>query len=368
MPLSHIHAEHYQDQLNDKISRLTEMFADLDAPELEVFESDPLNYRMRAEFRVWHEGEDLYYIMFNPETRSRYRVDQFPAASLLVNRAMAALIENIKENDTLRRKLYQVDFLSTLSGEILISLIYHRQIGDEWQIEAEKLKEKLTDQGFTVNLIGRARKIKIDIERDYVVERLNVHGRDYIYQQIENSFTQPNGHVAEKMLSWAVDISRESTGDLLELYCGNGNFSLALAQNFDRVLATELAKPSVESAQFNIAANKIENVKIIRMSSEDFTLAMKGVKTFRRLKDSGVDLKEYRFTTVFVDPPRSGMDEETCRMVQEYDRIIYISCNPDTLKQNMEILGETHSITKFALFDQFPYTHHMEAGVLLERR
>lgn len=79
--------------------------------------------------------------------------------------------------------------------------------------------------------------------------------------------------------------SREQ-GDLLELYCGNGNFSLALAQNFERVLATELAKPSVEAAQFNIAANQIGNVQIIRMSAEEFTQAMEGKREFNRLKDA----------------------------------------------------------------------------------
>ena len=55
-------------------------------------------------------------------------------------------------------------------------------------------------------------------------------------------------------------------------------------------------------------------------------------------------------------------------MVQNYERIMYISCNPETLKENLDILCETHKITRFALFDQFPYTHHMEAGVLLERK
>jgi tRNA (uracil-5-)-methyltransferase len=47
---------------------------------------------------------------------------------------------------------------------------------------------------------------------------------------------------------------------------------------------------------------------------------------------------------------------------------MYISCNPETLKENLDILSETHDITRFALFDQFPYTHHMEAGVMLERK
>lgn len=363
-----VNPQTYQQQLADKVTRLTDMFSDFNAPELEVFESPEQHYRMRAEFRVWHEGEDIYYIMFNQETREKYRVDQFPTASRLINDLMPLLMEAMKDNDTLRRKLFQVDFLSTLSGEILVSLLYHRQLDEAWIEEAKALKQRLNDEGFNLNLIGRARKMKIVLDQDYVVEKLSVNGDTYIYQQVENSFTQPNGKVAEKMLEWAVDCTQNSQGDLLELYCGNGNFSLALAQNFERVLATELAKPSVVSAQYNIAANKIDNVQIIRMSAEEFTEAMEGKREFRRLKDAGVDLKSYNCNTIFVDPPRAGMDDDTCRMVQGYDRILYISCNPETLKQNLEILGETHKITRFALFDQFPYTHHMEAGVMLERK
>lgn len=363
-----VNPNRYSEQLAEKVSRLNEMFAPYDVPELEVFESPNQFYRMRAEFRVWHEGDDLYYIMFNQETREKYRVDQFPAASELINQLMPRLVEELKKEDALRRKLFQVDFLSTLSGEILISLLYHRQLEQDWIDLAKELKQTLTNEGYNVNLIGRARKMKIVLDRDYVVEKLHVNGQPYIYQQVENSFTQPNGQVAQKMLEWAVDCTQNSQGDLLELYCGNGNFSLALAQNFERVLATELAKPSVESAQYNIAANNIDNVQIIRMSAEEFTQAMEGKREFRRLKDNGIDLSSYNCNTIFVDPPRSGMDIDTCKMVQGYERIMYISCNPETLKENLDVLCETHKVTRFALFDQFPYTHHMEAGVFLERK
>ena len=362
-----VNPEHYSAQLAEKITRLTEMFQPYQVPELEVFESPQQHYRMRAEFRVWHEGDEMYYIMFNQATREKYRVDQFPAASRLINDLMPLLLDAMKKNDTLRRKLFQVDFLSTLSGEVLVSLLYHRQLDEAWTIEANKLKQQLNDEGFNLNLIGRARKMKIVLDQDYVIEKLHVNDQPYLYQQVENSFTQPNGKVAEKMLEWAVDCTQDSQGDLLELYCGNGNFSLALAQNFDRVLATELAKPSVESAQYNIATNKIDNVQIIRMSAEEFTQAMEGKREFNRLKDAGVDLKSYHCNTIFVDPPRSGMDKDTCKMVQGYDRILYISCNPETLKENLDVLSQTHNVVRFALFDQFPYTHHMEAGVMLER-
>ncbi|WP_375751808.1 tRNA (uridine(54)-C5)-methyltransferase TrmA [Vibrio sp. HN007] len=366
MAIPEMNPQSYQEQLEEKKLRMNELFSEYGVPELEVYESPEKNYRMRAEFRVWHEGDDLYYIMFNQETREKYRVDQFPAASKLINDLMPKLVELVKDKESLRKKLFQVDFLSTLSGEILVSLLYHRQLDEQWTEDAKNLKAQLESEGFNLNLIGRARKMKIVLDRDFVVEKLNVNGQPYIYQQVENSFTQPNGEVAQKMLEWAIDCTNESKGDLLELYCGNGNFSLALAQNFERVLATELAKPSVDSAQYNIAANNIENVQIIRMSAEEFTEAMEGKREFRRLKQQNIDLKSYNCNTIFVDPPRAGMDIDTCKMVQGYERILYISCNPETLKDNLDILKETHAIKRFALFDQFPYTHHMEAGVLLE--
>jgi tRNA (uracil-5-)-methyltransferase len=66
-------------------------------------------------------------------------------------------------------------------------------------------------------------------------------------------------------------------------------------------------------------------------------------------------------------PPRAGIDAETLKLLQRFEKIIYISCNTDTLYDNLKTLTQTHKIVKFALFDQFPFTHHVESGVLLEK-
>ncbi|MCL8584713.1 tRNA (uridine(54)-C5)-methyltransferase TrmA [Proteus mirabilis] len=356
----------YQSQLNEKTERLQKMMAPFNAPNVEVFSSPEQHYRMRAEFRIWHEQDALYHIMFDQETKQRIRVDQFPVASQLINQMMVALLAEIKDKPTLRHKLFQIDYLSTLSNKIIVSLLYHKKIDETWQQEATALRQTLIAQGFDVQLIGRAYKTKIMLDNDFVDEILPVAGQQMIYRQVENSFTQPNAQVNIKMLEWALSVTENSTGDLLELYCGNGNFSLALARNFKRVLATEIAKPSVHAAQYNIAMNHIDNVKIIRMSAEDFTQAMNGVREFKRLE--GINLQDYQCETIFVDPPRSGLDEKTVELVKNYSRILYISCNPQTLCQNLETLIKTHKISKLALFDQFPYTHHMECSVLLEKR
>jgi tRNA (uracil-5-)-methyltransferase len=358
--------EQYPALLDEKVANIKTQFAAHTDLTPIIFPSPVQHYRMRAEFRVWHEDDDLYYIMFDPITKQKIRVDQFPPASRLINELMPVLIANLKANEILRRKLFQVDFLSTLSGQAVVSLLYHKPLDECWEQEAKALREHLQEK-FNLQLIGRSRKQKITLNHDFVIERLNVNGRELIYKQVENSFTQPNAVINQHMLEWAIKASQSATGDLLELYCGNGNFSLALANNFDRVLATEIAKPSVHSAQFNIEANGIDNVKILRMSAEEFTEAMGG-RSFRRLGEAEVDLNDYQCHTIFVDPPRSGLDGETVKMVQDYENIIYISCNPATLLENLGTLGATHRIAHWAIFDQFPYTHHAEVGVYLTRR
>lgn len=366
MTPEHLPIEQYDAQLAEKVARLQSMMAPFAAPAPEVFRSPVSHYRMRAEFRIWHDEDDLYHIMFDQETKQRIRVNTFPAASSLINALMPAMLDGVRDIPALRYKLFQIDYLTTMSNQAVVSLLYHRKLGEEWQEHAQALRDKLRAQGFNVHLIGRATKTKIELDQDFIDERLTVAGKEMIYRQVENSFTQPNAAMNVHMLEWALDATQDSTGDLLELYCGNGNFSLALARNFNRVLATEIAKPSVAAAQYNIEANEIDNVQIIRMAAEDFTQAMNGVREFNRLK--GIDLKSYQCETIFVDPPRSGLDKDTVKMVQAYPRILYISCNPQTLCENLETLCETHNVSRLALFDQFPYTHHMECGVWLTRK
>jgi tRNA (uracil-5-)-methyltransferase len=300
--------------------------------------------------------------MYQPgEYKKPFVIDSFEVGSEIINQLMPKLLVEINKNDLLRERLFQTEFLTTLSGEAVITLIYHKPLTDEWEAAANGLREHLG-----VSIIGRSRKQKRVLGDDFVIEKLNVNGRAFTYQQVETGFTQPNAGVCEKMLSWALDASSELTNDLLELYCGNGNFTLPLATQFNRVLATEISKTSVKSAQFNLQQNQISNVEIVRMSSEEFSQAMDKQRSFRRLAD--INLDSYQFSTVFVDPPRAGLDDHTVDIVKGFDNILYVSCNPETLRHNLNSICETHDIKRFAAFDQFPYTPHLECGVLLQRK
>lgn len=356
----------YQQQLQDKIERITRQFQEFNTPTLEVFDSPEQNFRMRAEFRIWHTENDLFYAMFERadegKNKAVVRVDTFPIADQSINALMPVLLAELKANAVLSQRIFEVDFLATLSGEMLVTLIYHRKLDADWEAAAKALADRLN-----IKIMGRSRGQKVIIGDDYVVEQLQVHGRTFKYKQIESSFTQPNAIVCQKMLTWACDTIQGENQDLLELYCGNGNFTLPLSLHFNRVLATELAKSSVYAAQWNIAQNQINNIQIARLSAEEFTEAYRGERSFRRLQEAQIELDGYQFDTVFVDPPRAGIDDETLKLLQGFERILYISCNPDTLYDNLKTLTQTHRISRFALFDQFPFTHHVESGVLLER-
>lgn len=370
MVIFDIDPSRYDAQLEAKRERIERQFARFSPPPLEVFASPPSHYRMRAEFRIWHEGDDLFYAMFEadpeaPLQRGRVaqrvvRVDRFPVASERINALMPRLLDAIRDEPLMRRKLFQVEFLTTLSGEALVTMIYHKPLGEEWEARARELQARLE-----VSLIGRSRKQRLVLDRDHVWERLEVDGRELHYQQVENSFTQPNAEICRAMLHWARDVTADSQGDLVELYCGNGNFTVALAQNFRRVVATEISRTSVASAQANLDANGIDNVHVARMSAEEFALALSGEKQGRRVAAMALD--ECDFSTVLVDPPRAGLDADSCAPLMRYSRIVYISCNPDTLATNLEQLTRTHRVIRMALFDQFPWTDHCECGVLLER-
>lgn len=354
--------ETYEQQLQEKVQLTQSEFKSLYSGDIDVYASEPIHFRMRAEFKIWHKDNIAHYAMYQPgEYKKPVIINEFTIGSETICDLMPKLIQAINVSETLRRKLFQVEFLTTMTKQSVITLLYHKPLDATWEHEARALSRALNTQ-----IIGRSRKQKVVLETDFVIEELQVNQTTFRYQQVETGFTQPNAKVCEKMLNWAYEASENLGGDLVELYCGNGNFTLPLSRNFNKVLATEVSKTSVNSALYNIKANNIENIQIARMSSEEFTQALNGEREFRRLKD--IDLSSYSFSTIFVDPPRAGLDTETEKLCSRFDNIIYISCNPETLKDNLSFLSQTHTIEKMALFDQFPYTTHRECGVILKRK
>jgi len=355
-----LYEDGYSGQLAQKLAINKERFAPYYVQEIKTFPSQEKHYRARAEFKIWHVDETMHYAMNHQAHKGVVLIEECPQVIQPISTLMPKLLEAITQAK-IGNKLFGADFLSSQKGEIVVSLLYHRRLESEWEEKAKEIAKKLG-----IYIIGRSRKQKVVIGQDYITEHLNIAGKEYLFDYIENSFTQPNPKVNEKMITWAMESFADESGDLLELYCGAGNFTIPFATIFKNILATEISKSSINAAKRNMKLNSVENIEFVRMSVEEFVEALDGVRVFRRMKD--IDINKYEFSSIFVDPPRSGMDEYSCNFAKRFDTIVYISCNPETLQRDLEILTQTHTVERMALFDQFPYTHHVEMGVKLVRK
>lgn len=353
----------YQAQCKEKLNRVGTLLNPFYQKEIEVFDSLTSHYRARAEFRIWHEGEVCYYAMGNSEKKGAINIEECPKVILPIEKRMWQLLETINHSpEILKQRLFAVEFLATTTDECLITMLYHRKLDEVWVQEAKGLEKTLD-----AKIMGRSRKQKVVLSDEFVIEQLPIDNKIFSYKQYESGFTQPNPSVNIKMIAWAISqAKRVGYGDFLEAYCGLGNFTLPLSHYFKKVLATEISKRSIGSALENCALNGVENITFARLSSEEMTQALSGVREFSRLKE--VDLDSYHFSTVLVDPPRAGLDEATLGLIGGIEYIIYISCNPDTLARDLKILTQTHHVISGAIFDQFPHTSHIESGLFLSKK
>jgi len=350
----------YNEQLKQKEQKVSTLLAPFYTQKLEIFDSPSSQYRARAEFRIWHEGDICHYAMGNATKNGAITITECPKVIEAIKKRMWKLLEKINASpEVLKRKLFAVEFLASTTDACLITLLYHRKLDDNWRDEAKILEDLLQSK-----IMGRSRKQKVILSDEYITEKLKIDGKTVSYIQYESGFTQPNPNVNIKMIEWAIKQAKTvGYGDFLEAYCGLGNFTLPLSHYFDKVLATEISKRSIHAALENCSLNKIHNITFARLSSEEMTQALNEVRSFSRLKE--IDLKSYTFSTVLVDPPRAGLDKESIALISNIQYILYISCNPETLARDLETLSKTHTVKEAALFDQFPHTEHVESGVFL---
>lgn len=351
----------YEEELADKKERVLGLLSPFGVEELEVFSASESHYRARAEFKIWHDDEVSNYAMGRLDKKGAVNIFECPKVIEPIEKRMKPLLKKINSSEVLRHRLFAVEFLATTTDECLITMIYHRKLEEDWSVEAKGLEELLN-----AKIMGRSRKQKVILSEEFVTERLHIDNKDYLYRHYESGFTQPNPAVNIHMIEWAIKQAQKvNGGDFLESYCGLGNFTIPLAKYFDKVLATEISKRSIYAAKENCELNGVTNIEFIRLASEEMTQALNKEREFTRLKE--VDLDSYSFSTVLVDPPRAGLDEDTIKLISNIENIIYISCNPETLARDLVELTKTHTIEESAIYDQFPHTHHIESGVFLRK-
>ena len=324
----------------------------------DFFTSSFKAYRFRAEFKALHIDSEIFYGMtVNGEKKI---INTFPIASLSIQNLMLPLLKEINKYPEVSKKLFQIEFQSSRNGEMMVSLIYHKELKAEWLKAAKKIADK-----FSISVIGRSKKqIKI-LGKNYVTENYSFLNKQFKLKLYEQCFSQTNPDICDDMLNWVAVNAPSQDADIMELHCGLGTFTIPFSYLYKRVLATENSRPSIKALKENIDSNKRGNIFFGRLSGKETLEAYKRKRDFKRL--NSINLNDFNFETIFLDPPREGLDKNTLEDLKEFKNIIYISCGFDSFVRDLSQLKKTHRVIKTAMFDQFPYTDHIESGAILER-
>ena len=173
------------------------------------------------------------------------------------------------------------------------------------------------------------------------------------------SFYQVNPVQTEKLYSLAMNyLDLKGSETVLDAYCGTGTIGILAAKSgAGRVIGVELNAESVKDAKENAKLNSIDNIDFFCADAGEFlkTLAIK------RTKLDGV----------IMDPPRAGSTVEFMSSVVRLgpDRVVYISCNPETLARDLLYFSRNgYKVRKITPVDMFPHTNHVECVCLLTKK
>lgn len=141
---------------------------------------------------------------------------------------------------------------------------------------------------------------------------------------------------------------------VLDLFCGSGNLSLALANGTRKILGVEQSSNAIRIAHHNVSQNALQGIRYICAPSDRY---------LRELVQNKAS-----FDLLIVDPPRKGMKECIAAIKALKPKyLIYMSCDPMTLARDLKDLGDMYKITQTHLFDFFANTEHLETLVFCER-
>ena len=173
------------------------------------------------------------------------------------------------------------------------------------------------------------------------------------------SFYQINPMQTEKLYSTAIEYAGLTGSEtFFDAYCGTGTIGIIAAKNgAGKVIGVELNNDAVKDAIANANRNSVKNIRFTCADATEFILNMAAEKRT-------VDV-------IMMDPPRAGSTEQFLHAVSVLapPRVVYVSCNPETLARDLEyITNKGYEVSKIQPVDMFPHTAHVETVVQLEKR
>lgn len=352
----------YGDQLKMKEDRVKEIFSVFKIKEREKIVPSPeiYYYRNKMEYAITSDKEDI--LIGLRQKKRFYRIVDLDECRIFfdgVQSIFEVFKDWIKKNDI---EPYQ---LRRHSGNVRYAAMRHSKYYNELMVTAviateedrtaslvESLKSidavrsvyvcvnnGLADLSVTGNL-------KLAYGENRIKERIN--NIDYLISA--NSFFQTNPYCCASLYSIINEETKDIGGDALDMCCGSGGITLQISDNFNKVTGADISAQNIEDALLNASLNKKENIEFMCVDAEKFK-----------------DIK--KFSTVILDPPRAGLGRKIkeALLTEGAENVVYVSCNPVNLAEDLKTLTSAYRIEKIMPVDMFPHTRHVEVIAILKR-
>ncbi len=258
---------------------------------------------------------------------------------------------------------------SKTKNKILLNLIV---TGTKYQVEHNELKlytlfveqcKKISN----INSVYLSINNKLS-DNTLGEEIIHLYGEKYIVEEINNvsykiypqTFLQTNTKCCE--LLYKTILEEIDEGNVLDIYCGSGGISLQIVKHkssVDKIIGVDSSQENVNTAIENSELNNCnKNIEFVCSQAEEFVQKLWKSKFLTNL------------STIVVDPPRPGLSKKVRSLLTELtaNKIIYISCNPNSLFEDLKIINKFYKIKKLIPVDMFPHTAHIEIICVLEHR
>ena len=364
-----IHKE-YKDQLKEKEKWLTELMKPFCRLEPIMGMDEPTHYRNKV---VAAFGEDRKHnVISGIYEEGTHRIVPIDTC-LIENQKADAIIVSIRELlRSFKIRPYNADkgfgllrhvLIRTghASGEIMVVLVLASPImpsKNNFVKALLKLHPEITT--IVANINQRDTSMVLG-DKEQVL-----YGKGYITDQLcgktfrisPKSFYQVNPIQTQKLYQKAMDYAGLTGKEVvIDAYCGTGTIGIIASDKAKEVIGIELNKDAVKDARINAKNNNVTNIQFYQNDAGKFLVEMAE--------------QNAKADVVIMDPPRSGSSEEFLECVGKLSpkKIVYISCNPETLVRDLKILGKKgYKVNKGVGCDMFPFTGHVESVVLMTKQ
>jgi len=335
-----------------------------------ILSPDDKFYRHKIQYPVAQTKNSKRILMgyYEKNSHDLINIKYCPVQPEIINE-IAQFIRDNWELDCYSEKKHQgllknvLTRISNATNDILLTLVLNCNENNfiEYESKVFKFFKKITTQfasikgGFVNFNPKKTNKILGD-------DILKIYGEDFILEKLGNksykigatSFFQVNPKSAVNLF----DVVKENikpNSTILDAYGGVGAIGIYVSEKASKITLVEENENAISMAYDNFRINNIENYEILEGDAKKHFIDF--------------EKQNRKFDYIILDPPRSGCEKEGLKAISKLAKnIIYVSCNPQTLRRDMSYLIEDGFEPKFIQgVDLFPYTHHIESVVLFER-